>query len=252
MSENMPVLKEPAKKRRGSRKLLIVLFLLFLVLLAVLFFNSSISKIEEVQIVGTKLATNAEVAGAAAVAAGDAFFGTTSSTIEKRVEKLPQVEQATVNKVFPGVVQITVQEYPIVAFELSPKGELTALLSNGTSIASKIEAMLVADKPVLTGWAAKDKVKVSLMKQLGKIPVKQLSDLSEIIPDPSKAYPDRIKIYTRTKFEVITSVAVLPEKIEALNAVIETQEPGRITMLLADTYVPFNLGDLDDEETDSE
>ncbi|MOA64140.1 hypothetical protein D3C78_1901040 [compost metagenome] len=46
-------------------------------------------------------------------------------------------------------------------------------------------------------------------------------------------------MFTRTKFEVITAVSVLPEKIEALNAVIETQEPGKITMLLADTYVPF-------------
>lgn len=252
MSELMPVLKEPAKKRKGSRKLLVVLFLLFLVILAVLFFNSSISKIAEVQIAGMKLATKAEVAQAAAIAAGDAFFGTTSSTIETRVEKLPQIESAEVSKVFPGVVQITVQEYPIVAFELSPKGELTALLSNGTSVAAQTEAMLVADKPVLTGWTAKDPVKVSLTKQLGKIPVKQLSDLSEIIPAPSKAYPDRIKIYTRTKFEVITSVSVLPEKIEALNAVIETQEPGRITMLLADTYVPFNVEELEDEDAESE
>jgi cell division protein FtsQ len=52
-------------------------------------------------------------------------------------------------------------------------------------------------------------------------------------------------MYTRTKFEVITAVSVLPEKIDALNAVIETQEPGKITMLLADTYVPFQSENLE-------
>lgn len=240
MSELVPVLKEPAKKRRNSRKLLFILVLMFLVLLAVLFFNSSISKISDIQIDGMKVAAKSEIGQAAAIAVGDAFFGTTAATIKERVEGLPEIEKATVTKAFPGLVKISVQEYPIVAFELSAEGDLTALLSNGTSVSAQSQPMLIADKPVMTGWTAKDPVKTALTKQLGQIPVKQLLDLSEIVPIPSKAYPDRIKIYTRTKFEVVTAVSVLPEKIEALNAVIETQVPGRITMLLADTYVPFH------------
>ncbi|REK76251.1 cell division protein FtsQ/DivIB [Paenibacillus paeoniae] len=247
MSTQMPVLKEPPRKRRGNKKLLAVLFLLFIALLSVLFFNSSISKISEIQISGTHFTTTEQIAGASKVEVGEAFFQIASSDISSNVKALPQVEEAKVMKVFPGIVKIMVQEYPVVAFELSPQGDLTALLSNGTSVSAQQEGSQLLDKPVLSGWETNDPVKLELTKQLALIPAKQLLDLSEISPIPSKAYPDRIRMYTRTKFEVITAVSVLTEKIDALNAVIETQEPGKITMLLADTYVPFHTGEEGEE-----
>jgi cell division protein FtsQ len=129
----------------------------------------------------------------------------------------------------------------VVAFELAADGEMTALLMNGATVDASTDRLMLIDKPVLTGWQAGDPVKAELTKQLDGLSAKQLADLSEIIPYPSSAYPDRIMIYTRTKFEVITAVSVLPEKIDALNAVIESQEPGKVTMLLADTYEPFQL-----------
>lgn len=58
----------------GSRKLLTILILLFVALLAVLFFNSSISKISEIQIEGTRFVTREEIGKAAAILVGDAFF----------------------------------------------------------------------------------------------------------------------------------------------------------------------------------
>ncbi|WP_419872882.1 cell division protein FtsQ/DivIB [Candidatus Pristimantibacillus sp. PTI5] len=251
MSSQMPVLKEPSKKRMGSsKKLLYILILLFMALLAVLFFNSSISKISEIQIEGTRFVSTEDIGKTSAILVGDAFFRTSSSTIEERILALPQISQAKVTKVFPGLVKISVEEFPVVAFELSKQGELTALLSNGTSVEADNDEMQLVDKPVLSGWTEGDPIKAELTKQLGKISAKQLSDLSEILPYPSSAYPDRVVMYTRTKFEVVTAVSVLPEKIEALNAVIETQEPGKITMLLADTYVPFETESL--ENMDSE
>lgn len=248
MSTQMPVLKEPARKRRGNKKLLAVLFLLFAALLAVLFFNSSISKISEIQVTGTHFTTIEQIKEASGIKAGDAFFQKASKEISKNVTVLPQVEEAKVMKVFPGIIKIEVTEYPVVAFELTAEGELTALLSSGTSVPAELGGAELLDKPVLSGWSADDPVKKELTKQLALIPEKQLSDLSEITPIPSKAYPDRIRMFTRTHFEVITAVSVLPEKIEALNAVIETQEPGKITMLLADTYVPFETEDSGETE----
>lgn len=250
MSTGMPVLKEPKRKRMGSRRLLTILILLFIALLAVLFFNSSISKISDIQIEGMRFATQEEVGEAAAIIVGDAFFKTSSATIEERVSRLPQINKATVTKTFPGIIKITVEEFPAVAFELSDQGEMTALLSNGTSISASNDELMLVDKPVLSGWSPDDPVKAELTNELGLIPMKQLSDLSEITPYPSSAYPDRIIIYTRTKFEVVTAVSVLKEKMDALNAVIEIKEPGKITMLLADTYVPFNIESLENMDDD--
>lgn len=85
------------------------------------------------------------------------------------------------------------------------------------------------------------------MKQLSTIDNALLSDLSEISPIPSSAFPDRILIFTRTKFEVITAISLLREKVGTMNGVIESQAPGRLTLLLADTFVPFDIEAEEDE-----
>ncbi|GFN30398.1 cell division protein FtsQ/DivIB [Paenibacillus xylaniclasticus] len=238
MKQPMPVLREPVVKRRGGRKLKIVLLLLFIVVLSVLFFNSSISKVSRITVEGERFISADTIQKTAGVSLGDAFFGFTERSIERRLRTNPAIEQVKVTKKFPGDVTIHVQEYAAVAYELSAKGEIMAILSSGTSV-SATNGDFVVDKPLLSGWKQNDPVKKALSKQLAAIPAEQLSDLSEIRPDPTKAYPDRIRIYTRTRFEVITAISVLAEKLETLNAVTETQEPGKVTMLLADTYEPY-------------
>ncbi|MFD0715142.1 cell division protein FtsQ/DivIB [Paenibacillus sp. GCM10027626] len=237
MPTKVPVLREPARKRRGGKKLLTVLLLLFIVILAVLFFNSSISKISSIVIEGQRFTSRADIQQAAGITVGGAYFSVSAKTVEERIMSIKTIEKVSVEKSFPGDVVIRVTEHPAVAFELSPQGQLTAILANGTTIAAGAD--VVVDKPILSGWQEGDPYKAELSKQLAALPAASLSDISEITPSPSKAYPDRIRIYTRTRFEVITAVSLLKDKIDALNAVVEIQEPGLVTMLLADTYVPF-------------
>ncbi|GGG10220.1 cell division protein FtsQ/DivIB [Paenibacillus abyssi] len=248
MSQLIPVLKEPKPKRRSNRKLLIVLFLLFFVLLSVLFFNSSISKISSITITGQQFITTEEIGDASEIRVGDPFYGTTAATIKSRIEQMKPIEQAIVTKKFPGEIHIQVLEFPAVAFEVSPSGDITAILSSGTTVAMKGRDYVV-DKPVLSQWKSDDPQKEKLTRALAEIPSDMLSDFSEIIPFPSNSYPDRIKIYTRTQFEVITAISLLSEKIPTLSAVLETQEPGRVTMLLADTYAPYDTNGEESEDS---
>jgi cell division protein FtsQ len=239
MPESMPVLREPKPNKRSNRKLLAILLLLFAVVLTVLFFRSSLSKISSVSVTGQQYITAVDISKASGIGKGDAFFYPGKTAIEERIAaKIKQIDTVKVEKHFPGEISITVTEHPAVAFELSDKGEITAILSNGSNVVARDRAFVV-DKPVLSGWKPDDPLKAELTKQLAAIPQQMLSDFSEIIPFPSKSYKDRIKIYTRTEFEVITAISLLKDKVETLDAVVETQEPGRVTMLLADTYAPY-------------
>ncbi len=238
LAELIPILKEPPPKRRGNRKLVFILVLLFLILLSILFFNSSISKISVVTVEGEQFTTEARIREAASVRAGDAFFGTLSSSVEHRIRKLGSVKEVKVAKTFPGQIKITVEEYPPVAFELAANGQLSAILASG-SIIQADQAKAVVDKPVLSGWKKDDSVKGQLCQQLALIDPAALGNLSEIMPSPTESYPDRIRIYTRNGFEVITAASLLKDKIDTLNSVVEERDPGRVTLLLADTYSPF-------------
>ncbi|OUM96223.1 MAG: cell division protein DivIB [Thermobacillus sp. ZCTH02-B1] len=239
MTERIPVLKEPAPKpkRKAGKRLLGAIYLLFIVLLAVLFFRSELSKISDVTVSGGRFTDEGEILGAAGVGPGDPFFWPTAEAIAERVKRLDAVADAAVRKTFPGRVHIEVTEYPAVAYGLTEDGAITAILSNGAE--RPIGADSVVDRPVLRDWNGREADKLRLVDALSRLPDDLLSDFSEILPYPSEAWPDRIRIYTRTRFEVVTAVSLLAEKADTIRAVIETQEPGIITLLLADRYMPY-------------
>lgn len=144
-------------------------------------------------------------------------------------------------------MNITIEEFPAVAYELDQQGVLEAILSSGTAVKVN-ETGIAVEKPILTGWKEDDPYKAKLCQALAVISNELTSDISEIVPSPTLSFPDRIKLYTRSRFEVITAISLLKDKVEYLNQVIETEEPGLIKMLEADTYVPFAAENEDNED----
>lgn len=243
MQERMPVLREERKKSRSSRKLIVFLLLLFVTLLAVLFFRSPLSKVSSIEIVGNAALSAETIGQAAGIENGDNYFGFRSSTIEQRVRQLAAVESVETSKSFPGSVRITVKEYPRVAFQILPSGEREMLLSNGLAIPVR-DKSIVVDKPILSGWSADDPWKLKLCETLRKIPDKTLAEISEIKPAPTRTYEDKIKMYTRSQYEVYTTVTYLPEKMLYLEEMIAQMadkdvDSGVFELLEANTHIPF-------------
>ncbi|GGI43317.1 hypothetical protein GCM10008018_01460 [Paenibacillus marchantiophytorum] len=247
MSEDRKVPALPAvpkPRARTNRKLLIFLFLFFITILVILFFQSSLSRISTIDIQGNELMASDAIGQASQVAVGDRFFAVSSTTIQQRIAKLPMIKTAEVKKHFPGVIRITVQEFPKVAFQIGTEGRKQAVLADGAVVELAAGSSVPLDMPILTGWTDGDPNKAALCKVLGEIPESALSDISEIKPDPSESYPDKIKLYTRSQFEVYTTIAYLPEKIDNLPAYIASLQEDHITsgvikMLEVEYHVPF-------------
>jgi cell division protein FtsQ len=239
MNERIPALKrEPETPRRRGGKLLGLVLLLFAIVLVVLFFRSSLSKVHEIRVTGTRHLTETEVKNALAVQPGDSFFVPGSDKLAGRVRKLTPIKDVKVIKKFPGSWEIRVTEYNEVATEITADGGIRVVLENG--LALPVKPGVLADKPILSGWKPDDVSRKQLCAELGSLPEPLLADISEIKPDPSKAYPDRIKLFTRSRFEVVTTVGKLKDKIPYLSDIVANREPGRIVMLEADTYLPYS------------
>ncbi|WP_426447691.1 cell division protein FtsQ/DivIB [Paenibacillus sp. S-38] len=241
MDDRLPVMKKQAPPRsRGSRRLLTVLVIFFIGLLLVLFFQSSLSKISQVEVTGQQLVDPAEILQKAEVKQGDHFFSVSSADIEKKVQTLPMVESAEVTKHFPGRITIRVQEHPKVAYQIGEGGQVEVLLADASILPVKVQGVPL-DKPILTGWDPADPLKTRLCLAMAKLPPAYFADISEIKPAPTAAYPDKIRLYTRTGFEVQTTIGKLPEKIKYLQSYISNLQTdqikgGIIKMLEADYY----------------
>ncbi|WP_019636229.1 cell division protein FtsQ/DivIB [Paenibacillus fonticola] len=244
----VPVLKQPKPKKKTNGKIVGILILLFLTLFAVLFFRSSLSKISSIAFDGNTYTTDEELLQISGLNIGAPFFGTSSEKISKRMTKVPSIEEAEVHKAFPGSITIRIKEFPLAAYELTVDDGVKGLLANGTKISLSPGTMPIA-KPILTGWKTDDPNLAKLCEVLAQMPEDLTSDISEIVPSPTLSYPDRVKMYTGSKFEVVTAISLLSRKLEYMNSILQSQDPGMLTMLEVDSYVPYVPQDEQNDTT---
>lgn len=194
---------------------------------------------------GSKYSTSEELLSQSGIKIGGQFFAVSTKDVEESLLKLKTIKDVSVQKDFPGVITVKIEEFSAVAYELEQGGLLKAILSSGAAVPVN-ETGIAVEKPILTNWDPEDPNKAKLCQALASIPNELTSDISEIVPSPTLSFPDRIKLYTRSRFEVITAISLLKSKVSYLNQIIETEQPGLIKMLEADSYVPFQV--VSDEE----
>lgn len=244
---------EKPRKRRG-RKLVFLLFVFFITVLIILFFRSSLSRITEIVVEGNELVPAEQIELTAGIVAGDQFFGVSVPEVIDRVETMRMIRSAEVTKRFPGKLLIHVQEEPKVAFQFDAEGRQEYVLADGST--SPVQGLSVMiDMPILSGWSDSDSYKTQLCKIMSEVSESLFYEVSEIIPIPSESYPDRIKLYTRKGFEVITTIEYLPDKIQYLSAFMDNLldngvDSGVLTLLEVDSHHALN--DSEDEQSTGE
>lgn len=257
IGNSVPVMKpESPKPKRGGGKLLRLVIVFFITLFIILFFQSSISKISEIRVEGNELVPADEIMATAGVKNGDNFFTLQAGRIRDKLKSHPFIESAEVTKSFPGVLRVKVKEFQRVAFQLAADGTKEILLADGSALPVAGQAANVPmDMPILSGWTPDNPLKAKLCKALSQVPTQYLSDISEIRPDPSTAYEDKIKIYTRSQYEVYTTIEYLPGNIGYLGFLTnELKERGKdsgvITMLEQIRHSDFDAKASGDDKGD--
>jgi cell division protein FtsQ len=247
MLMKVPAIQKQKTRNRSSRKLLAFLFMFFITLLVILFFQSSLSKITAIEVEGNDLLSDEAVKQALPAKPGDHFFAISTDSMAKALRQLKMVQSAKVTKRFPGVIHVQIEEYPRVAFQIGADGKKEALLADGSAVPIE-QRNVTIDKPLLSGWSEDDPNKIKLCQEMAKLPDSYFSDVSEIMPDPSESYPDKIKIYTRSHFEVHTTIEYLPNKLPYLDLYITNLKEnnidnGILKLLEADNHMPYESGD---------
>ncbi|WP_058301828.1 cell division protein FtsQ/DivIB [Gorillibacterium timonense] len=240
--QTVPALKAGRPKKRGSRRLILVLLFFFLILFAYLFFQSPLGKISEIRITGNEIAELSQLGQASGVKTGDSFFLVKVEDVKKHLLTVKAVESVKVTKTFPGLLNIEVKEFPRAAYQLGKDGRPEVVLADGNSYGLKDKAF-PSDRPILTGWEQGKAEWKELARVLAAIPEEQLSDISEIKPYPN-VFSDRIKLYTRSRFEVVTRISLLEEKIPKLSYYTsefkrKNGTTGILTLLEQDRGIPF-------------
>lgn len=226
---------------------MLLLLVLLVAILLILFLRSDMSKIDTIDITGNRHTPLVEVGQAIGITVGDSFFAVSARTLHERLVALPHVAEAAVVKQFPGRIVIELAEYPDVAYLLGADGQLRTLLANGLDV-PMLEGEPVRNLPILSDWETGSRQLGQMAAVLADLPAPLLADISQIKPEPADAWPDRIRMYTRSYFEVVTTIGYLPDRLDYMRAIIGDYEPGVITMLEANTHRPYETDGETSEE----
>lgn len=235
-------MKQSKQVANAKSKLTRVLILFFVIVAAAIFFKSPLAEIKFIHVEGNLIAGNQEILEKADLVVGDSFFAFRAGAAESRIEEIPGVKSANVKRTFPGEITLEISEYRLAAYQVV-NGKAEMVLEDG-HVLPMTDLSTWLDRPILSNWSRYEKLKLELCKVLAGLSYEQVADLSEIMPAPTNAYPDKIKMYTRSSFEVVTTISKLKGKLPYLANVVNDlkdsgQMSGRITMLEANSSQPF-------------
>lgn len=185
------ILKKRKQKRRKRRRrfLLCCLFLVFVVG----FFMSDYSKVQTVNVTGNNRVTKEEVITKISVKAHTSIaLFTSTSSIEKEVEKMNLVKEANVSKDFVGNIMIEITETKPIAYQSDGTNLWIIDEKGNASFHDNLEFLSYVQRcPRLVGF---DKERFSsFAKEYYKIPSQVQNQVSDIKYAPLPAYDSRVE-----------------------------------------------------------
>jgi cell division protein FtsQ len=209
--ERIPRIKEQPKKQRSNWRFLLLLFLFFIVILIVLYFQSPYSKLKEIQIIGNHILTQEQIYKKADIRPGISYFNFRTSGVEDRLKSMVEIEQVTVERIFPNRLQIKLNELPVVAFWYK-ENELYPILSSGHVLLNRPWTTNRVERPIISNWPTKEGI-IELSRELEKLPLSVAEKISEITMTPIISDPYRLTLYMVDGYEVRTSIRNFAENM---------------------------------------
>lgn len=122
-----------AQGRRRLRRLVVALVLVGLGAIAYLALRSPFLDVDRVQVTGADHVSADAIRDASGVRRGAALAFVGTGTVEGRIERLPWVADASVTRVFPGTLRVTVREHIPTAYVRDDNG-FVLLAGNGRAL----------------------------------------------------------------------------------------------------------------------
>lgn len=236
MEERMRPLRSSTRPRKPPSVTAILSILFFFMgILVLLFLQSPLGEIRDVQIRGNHMVTEEELLQLARLNEGSSYFHWDGKEAEERIAALPEVQEVAVSKTFPGTVVIEVKESERVAFWMDGS-DAYPVLANGKVLTDRSWSDSL-DKPLLRGWKKGSGIDPAFARGLADLPKRIQMDLSEIRPGNDPVYPDLVQVYTRNNHTVRVRMKDFAEKIPYYS-MFRDRPPGTLNLLESTWFDP--------------
>lgn len=248
LEDRVPKIKE-YRKKKANRRLIFLLSIFFTLIVLLVYFQSPLSHIKEINVNGQQLLTEEEIVASSGLVIGENIWKINKSEVEERLQQLAEIQDVQVELEFPNLINIKVEEYKSIAL-FSIDMNYYPLLENG--IVLEKESRVLSNSPILVNFN-NNKVLEELAKQLTQIPAGILNSISEIHYDPKETDEYHIYMFMNDGYEVMATIPTLAEKIIHYPSIIAQLDPEHKGIIDFEVGAFFRAYDLESEgEKESE
>lgn len=222
IEERIPKIKEQ-RKQKANRRLITFILLFFTMMLIIIYLQTPISKVSEVEIKGNQNVPADDVISQSPIYKGQTeFWSLSKEKTEKRLEENKLIKKAEVSKKLPNKIAISIEEYKSIAF-LQKHNVYYSVLENGTVLPEEVTP--TDNGPILNGWT-EDKKLVQMARQLDKLPDSVKDSISEIDYAPQKSNPWLVRLYMNDGYTVTASIKTFAKNMKNYPAIVSELPKG--------------------------
>ncbi|MDP4553092.1 FtsQ-type POTRA domain-containing protein [Alkalihalobacillus macyae] len=217
IEDRIPTLKAQ-RKQRANRRLIVYLSIFFFLILLIIYFQSSLSHIRNVDVSGNNYVSQEEIQKLSGVDESISFWNINTKKIAESVEKSKEISDAKVSRKFPATVLIEVTENERVAY-LKKGSKYFPILQTGSILEALPKGDTPVSAPILMQWNESTELS-DMAGELRKVKMSVINRISEIhyTPDDTKAF--NLTLYMTDGYEVRTSITTFSEKVNSYPLIV--------------------------------
>lgn len=252
LHERVPSLKDERKqqrKQRANRRLLFFLSFFFLLLLCIIYFQSPVSYVKNITVIGNQFVEEEEIIALSEINRRTSIWNLSKDDIAERVLAHDEISNVTIERKLPNTINIIVEEYERVGY-LFHNERYYPILETGRYLDALQRQAVPSDAPILIGFVQGETL-AELAAELRKMPSHLIERISEIFHQPTNSDPLAIGLYMTDGVEVHTSVKDFSNKMAPYPSIateIAQNKNGILHMRMSPYFEQFTTEGEEDSE----
>lgn len=250
IEDRIPKLKE-ARRKKTNRRLIFYLCLFFVLISIVVYLQSPLSYINEINVVGYQYTKPESIIESSQLSEEVNIWSFRTSEIEEQLNEVPEIKEAIVKRKFPNNIEIRVEELDKVAY--INEGEFFyPLLENGNMLDSFRIVEYQGDAPLLFDFTDEEYLML-FTEQLITLPQSIANHISEIYWEPTESNPFSLRLFMNDGYEVIASIRNFSDHMSSYPSIVSQLDEENGIIEIGTGGAIFYANDQDEgDEVDDE
>lgn len=244
LEDRIPKLKEQRRKK-ANRRLIFLLLLFFLIIVCVIYFQSPLSHVKNIEITGNHLYTYEDLEKMSGITSETNIWTIKKDQLAAKLRETGGIKSAKISISIPNTVLIEIKEYRKIAY-FEVENEFIPLLENGDMLHDKAMINSPYDAPIIKDMkSGDDKVITKMGEELSELPASVYNAISEVRYTPKKTDNWHVTVYMNDGNQVLASLSSFSEKMKhypSIIAQLNTDKKGVIDLEVGSYFKAFDSG----------